>query len=97
MTDKPDQCCETMAWAISDDEFPVFYQPRWRSWVIEYSDGINTRRAIGFCPWCGAELRAELGDEWLQEVLRRGLDPATTDDDLPTDLLDDRWWKALNL
>jgi len=91
------QCCETMRWAISDDEFPVFYQLRWRTWVIEYNDGLRTRRVIDYCPWCGAELPAGLGEERAEEIQRRGLDPLAEDDDLPADLLDDQWWKSRGL
>lgn len=92
-----DQCCELMRNAVEVDDIPVFYQPRWRTWIIEEQDGSGTRWQISYCPWCGVDLGDGLSNEWLAEARRRGLDPSAADDDLPGDLLDDRWWKRLGL
>ena len=45
--------------------------------------------AIEYCPWCGAHLAESKRDAWFDELERRGLEP---DDDLPAELLGDRWW-----
>ena len=92
-----DQCCTSMTQAISDDDYPIHYRPRFRTWILELDDGSSTPRRIDFCPWCGVRLPPDLGEQRHQEVVRRGLDPLTEDDDLPADLRDDRWWKALGL
>lgn len=92
-----EHCCDMMQHAVQTDDIPVFYQSRFRTWVIEQQDGLGTRWQISYCPWCGQELPADLSEQWLAEVQRRGLDPATPDDDLPDDLCDDRWWKAPDL
>jgi hypothetical protein len=95
MTDE--QCCDMMRHAVETDDIPVYYEPRFRAWDIEQHDGIGTRWQINHCPWCGRDLGRNLGEEWIQEVKRRGLDPTAPDDDLPGDLRDDRWWKALGI
>jgi hypothetical protein len=88
-----DQCCDMMLNAVQAEDIPVFYRPRFRTWVIEQQDGLGTRWRINYCPWCGQELPADLGEERAAEIERRGLDPLVEDDDLPADLLDDQWWK----
>ncbi len=92
-----DQCCDMMRNAVEEDDIPLYYQPRFRSWVLEQQDGLGTRWQIQHCPWCGIELPAALSEEWLAEASRRGIGPLAEDDDLPADLRDDRWWKALGL
>nr|WP_148256803.1 hypothetical protein [Kribbella flavida] len=83
--------------AIEVDDIPVFYRPRFRTWVLEQQDGLNTRWRLEYCPWCGVKLPSSLSEEWMTEMNRRGFGPRAQDDDLPADLLDDRWWKALGL
>lgn len=92
-----DQCCDLMLNAVQNDDIPVFFRPRFRTWVIEQQDGLGTRWRITYCPWCGRELPADLGEERIAEIRRRGLDPRAEDDDLPENFLDDRWWKQLGL
>jgi hypothetical protein len=86
-----------MKHALEADDIPVRYQSRFRAWVIEQQDGIGTGWQIRYCPWCGQDLGEDLGGQWIYEVERRGLDPTAPDDDLPSDLRDDRWWRALRL
>ena len=92
-----EQCCDMMRQAVTTEEMPVQYRPQFRSWAIEEQDGLGTRWRITYCPWCGRHLGDGLSQQWLDEVKRRGLDPTTPEKDLPSDLLDDRWWRTLGL
>lgn len=83
-----------MRQAVTTLDMPVSYRPQFRSWSVEQQDGLGTRWRINHCSWCGSDLGDGLSQQWLDEVRRRGLDP-TAEDDLPSDLRDDRWWKAL--
>lgn len=94
MTD--DHCCELMRHALGTDDIPVFYEPRFRLYDLQQHDGLGSRWQINYCPWCGRAL-PHLSEQWLEEVKRRGLDPGAPEQDLPSDLLDDRWWKSLGL
>ena len=85
-----------MRHALRTDDIPVFYEPRFRLYDIEQQDGLGSRWQISYCPWCGRPL-PNLGEQWLEEVKRRGLDPTTPEEELPEDLRDDRWWKTLGL
>lgn len=90
-----DQCCDMMRYAIATDDIPPSYEPRFRLWDIEQQDGLGTRWQIRYCPWSGHDLGEGLGEQWLEEVKRRGLDPTADVEDLPADLRDDRWWKSI--
>lgn len=95
---RDDQCCDSMAQAIEPDSgVEVFYEPRFRAWVVQNTETPEHPRQIDFCPWCGVQLPEPLGEQRRYEMKRRGLSPLAQDDDLPADLLDDRWWKALEL
>ena len=89
--------CEMMRHAVVTDDIPIFYRPQFRSWVVEQQDGLGTRWQIKYCPWCGADLGDNLGEQWLRERQRRGIGPDLQDEDLPEDLRDERWWRALAL
>lgn len=48
-----EHCCDMMQHAVQTDAMPVFYQSRFRTWVIEQQDGLGTRWQISYCPWRG--------------------------------------------
>ena len=89
--------CDMMRHATETKDIPIFYQPQFRAWVVEQQDGLGSRWQIRYCPWCGADLGDDLGEQWLAERQRRGLSPAAPADELPDDLREDRWWRALGL
>jgi hypothetical protein len=67
-----EHCCDMMQHAMETDDIPVNDQARFRTWVIEQQAGLGTRWQISYCPWFSQELPADLSEDWLAEVQRRG-------------------------
>ncbi|MDZ4100530.1 MAG: hypothetical protein U1E12_02505 [Hydrogenophaga sp.] len=83
-------CCEQMRSAVSDDDLPLEYAPKFREYGILYCDDGSSYQLIQHCPWCGSQLPASLREAWFDELDRLGLEP---EDPMPDELRDGRWWK----
>lgn len=94
-------CCDYMLYQIEIDHKVLEYDPVVRTYsIILYNDEDGTRLPIWHCPWCGAKLPKELGEE-LDEILEKeyGIkDPCWDDKDrVPPEFFTDEWWKKRGL
>lgn len=86
-------CCHEMTSHIEAAELHLSYDYRFREYGIYYrseSGGASIQKLL-YCPWCGSQLPDSLRDAWFEELDRLGLEP---EDELPTPLLSDAWWRT---
>ena len=70
----------------------IDYSPRFDEYGIIVHNGGQSYVEINYCPWCGAELPRSRRVQWFEELDKRGIhDP--TDDQLPPEFRDDRWYR----
>ena len=84
-------CCELMASALGEDDYPLGYVPKFREWAIAILDGGTAVSVISYCPYCGEKLPSSLRDEWFDRLENLGLN---ADDPLPVELQSDAWWNT---
>ena len=85
-------CCEQMKLAVTSDEVPIVYEPKFREYGIRVLDGGTSNIELLYCPWSGHKLPTSLRDQWFDELERRGIDPVTGD--VPAEFSDERWYMS---
>ena len=86
-------CCREMTSRIDAAELHLSYDCRFREYGIYYRSecgGASIQKFL-YCPWCGSQLPDSLRDAWFEELDRLRLEP---EDELPTPLRSDAWWRT---
>lgn len=92
-------CCKDMSCYVSQDDICFFYDPQRRAFAI-WCNHFESYYVINNCPWCGAKLPKELGDEFADIVYGElGFDPLdiNLEEKLPAEFKTDAWWKKRGL
>lgn len=85
-------CCEQMQFAVTNDDVPIVYEPKFREYgILVLDEGTSTIELL-YCPWSGHKLPMSLRDRWFDELERMNIDPIGGD--IPEEFLDDRWYAA---
>jgi Domain of unknown function (DUF6980) len=83
-----------MSAAVAHEVDSMRYSAKYREYGYAYQDGGLSIHVIRHCPFCGAELPPDLRSEWFDRLEELGWGRA---DELPTEMQDDRWWRAAGL
>lgn len=88
-------CCEALRDASEDDDSPVTFVRKLRTYGIRVLDGGTSLIAISFCPWSGDKLPASLRKEWFASLRANGIDPGV--DEIPPEFQTDQWYIGKHL
>ena len=83
-------CCDELRRAVSDEDTPLLFVPKFREFGIRILDGGSSYLRLQFCPWSGAKLPESLRDQWFDTIETLGLDPSS--DKVPPEFSDERWY-----
>lgn len=84
-------CCKEMENFLQVTSLPIKYNPKFREYSLEVSDGGSSKQQIQYCPWCGNKLPSSLRDAWFDILDDLGLEPDSSN--LSEELRTDSWWK----
>jgi hypothetical protein len=99
---KSEFCCDMMDYYLTEAKKEVIvYDKSVRTYhLILHGESAGMYRQIFYCPWCGAKLPKELGEEW-SEILKKeyGIDEPEWKklEELPREFQTDEWWKKRGL
>ena len=91
MSDIGFEVCSELVTAISSDDLPLVYVPKYREFGITYLDGGSSYQLVVFCPFCRERLPGSFRDEWFDALERLGLEPE--DPGVPEEYAADTWWR----
>ena len=84
-------CCDRLRLAVTSDDVPVVYEPKYREFGVRVLDGGTSYIELLYCPWSGDKLPSSLRERWFEELERRGIDPGA--DVVPEEFCDSRWYE----
>jgi hypothetical protein len=92
-------CCDEFKEMLNDCKVHLDYRPMIREFGIK---SISSSRLflIRYCPWCGSKLPACLLDEWDNVLINEyGIKnpDSLKEEDAPTEMQTDEWWKKRGL
>jgi len=102
---KHEYCCDLMNYHLDfklqrESEF-IEYQAETRDYqLILHGSWYGSHLSLLFCPWCGAKLPKELGEEWRVIIKEKfGLNNVYREEfeSLPEEFRTDQWWKKRGL
>jgi hypothetical protein len=80
-----------MVLAVGEPEYPIYYSPQRREFMMWILDGGESGLRLPACPFCGARLPLSLRSIWFERVDGVGLEPG--DPAIPDELTTDLWWR----
>ena len=87
-------CCRNMEYYMIEKNDLLYYESFTRNYsLILHNDGCGTHQEISYCPWCGAKLPKELGEEW-GEILEKEYkisEPFKNKKLVPSEFWKDEW------